>query len=367
MELKIFTEARCRNFREGRKELVGRFLSADARQRQKRFDVRLGVFILREGPRFPLIDRLCFDGQPRSKANETVFVGQVWPCEVNCARLGVVVIRFELVTNFALIGALRVVGVNWIGWFWASVGDAEEISLRVTPAAREVQSPVISDDHIGQIQRHLVGHAVQRFGRDEVFEAGLVGAAVRTQMNGKQPAVRPVHRVKCFLIFRGKLRAVSKHQTGRAAKSDILNRRESVLVISRQLPAAAAVTKIAAVYGMIESCWAVPGQSPVPFHIAVEADDFSVGVESKVIGIALAGGKSHRVLSIKIHPMNGAAGRQFARHETAFTSRNSAVVGKVAHGRIGRRVNRLRDLIADDDVEMLLIGGKNDGMSTMIA
>jgi len=27
----------------------------------------------------------------------------------------------------------------------------------------------------------------------------------------------------------------------------------------------------------------------------------------------------------------------------------------------------LRDLIADDDVEMLLIGGKNDGMSTMIA
>ena len=154
-------------------------------------------------------------------------------------------------------------------------------------------------------------------------------------MDRDQAAIRPVVNVERLLILRRELRAVAERHAGRAADPDDGDRRIAVGIVLGPLGAPLAEAAVAAAHRVEDADRAVPRSAPVPFHVAVEAEELAVGVERDVVGVALARGDELGILAVGIEPDDVAAGRLVIGAEavSVLRAREDAVVGIVAMGR----------------------------------
>src|SRR5690242_3645203 len=113
-------------------------------------------------------------------------------------------------------------------------------------------------------------------------------------MNSEDSSVGPVHYEKRPFVFVWIIAFRPELYSGRRADADIDNRRETVGVIFRPLRAALAKSVVAAADDVHDPDRPVPRHAPIPFHVAVEAEQFAVGVERDVVGVAEAGGEIGR-------------------------------------------------------------------------
>ena len=127
---------------------------------------------------------------------------------------------------------------------------------------------------------------MQRFGRDEIFPGAGVTVPLRRQVHRDQSAIGPIAHEERLLILQRKFRARAENHAGRAADADDRSGGQAVEVVFRPLRAPFAKSLIAAADGMEGADRPVPRRAPVPFHVAVEAEQFAVGVEGDVVRVA---------------------------------------------------------------------------------
>ncbi len=100
----------------------------------------------------------------------------------------------------------------------------------------------------------------------------------------------------------------------------------------------------------------VPRHSPIPFHVAVETEQFAIDIEGDVVGVALAGGEQFRVLPVEIHADDETAGRLFAGAEAVaiLRARQHHIVGIILVRRSRQEISRHADEVAADHVKLLV-------------
>ena len=152
------------------------------------------------------------------------------------------------------------------------------MGLRVPAAHREIERAVFADHHVGHVERGARPLSLESLRRDEVFPRPDVGSAARLEMDRDQAAIRPVVNVERLLILRRELRAVAERHAGRAADPDDGDRRIAVGIVLGPLGAPLAEAAVAAAHRVEDADRAVPRSAPVPFHVAVEAEELAVGV-----------------------------------------------------------------------------------------
>ena len=106
-------------------------------------------------------------------------------------------------------------------------------------------------------------------------------------MNGNQTTIGPVANIKCLLVLHGEFCTGTEDNTCRTTDADRRRLRQAIRIIVRPLRAAFSEAVIATTNGMENMDRPIPGHSPVPFHITVEAKQFAVGIETNVIRVAL--------------------------------------------------------------------------------
>src|SRR3954467_6295624 len=119
-------------------------------------------------------------------------------------------------------------------------------------------------------------------------------------MNGENPAIRPIQYEKRGAIFLWEIAFRPELHSGRRADADIINRRQAIEVIFWPLGGARAPAVLAPSDRMNHAGRAVPRQPPIPFHVTVEREDFSIGREIEVIGVPEAGQHELPFLALRI-------------------------------------------------------------------
>ena len=267
--------------------------------------------------------------------------------------------RLQFAAKFAGLAAFFVAELGKrkrSGGLGTCVSHAEKVRLSAASAGAEIHRAVIADDRIREIQRRLAAFAVERFWRDEVFERARVARAVRFQVNRHQPPVSPVADIERLLVFRGKFRAGAEDHAGRAADADIHRSRHAVRIILRPLRAAFAEALVAAAHALKRACGPIPRAAPVPFHVAIVAEQLAVRIERDVVIVALPGRKHLHVFSIEVHARHVAAGRFRACAESVsiLDALEREVVRVVAMRRCRREILRHSGKISAHRVEHLV-------------
>ena len=87
---------------------------------------------------------------------------------------------------------------------------------------------------------------------------------------------------------------------------------------------------------------AIPGSSPVPFHVAVKAKQFAIGVEGNIVRVALSGRKQFDILAVQIHSSDITTGRlrTCAKTVPIFHSRQRHVIAVISMRRTFRKISR---------------------------
>src|SRR6185503_6060217 len=96
------------------------------------------------------------------------------------SRLGTLFVLGNLLPGFSRLGVV------------SRVSDAIQTRLSTPATGDKIQRTIPSD---------LERADIQRFAMHERFEIACVTGAVRLEVNGKNPAIRPIERVQSFLIF----------------------------------------------------------------------------------------------------------------------------------------------------------------------
>src|SRR5205814_6094800 len=78
------------------------------------------------------------------------------------------------------------------------------------------------------------------------------------------------------------------------------------------LAGAAAPAELRGAGAMVDAGGPVPGHAPVPLHVRVEREEFAVGVEGHVVGVAEAGQDQLPLLALGVGAEDVAAGGQDA-------------------------------------------------------
>src|SRR5687768_10316198 len=186
-------------------------------------------------------------------------------------------------------------------------------------------------------------------------------------MNCDQPAECPIQDVKRFLILARKFRTGPKQHSGWTTNADVHRRRQTIRIMLRPFGGSFPETVVGTADGMEDANRPIPGCSPVPFHVAIEAENLTVVVKRNVVGIALAGCKKFGIFSVSIHANNEPAGRLSTgpKAVSILCTRKHKIVGIIAMRRSGEKIGRQVHKIAADHIE-LLIRAKHDRMSTML-
>ena len=229
----------------------------------------------------PDCDRLMLEHDAGRGADEPVGARQLRQGEADGgSRIGGRLMeRLQIVPELPLGGVGRLSGICWRGRFGADVADAVELTLATAAAHGEVDRAVLADGHVGQRQRCP---------RDELCLRALVGRALGLDMNGIHRAERPVADVERPLILFRELRAVAEGRAHGRPWADIDQGRQAIGIAGGPLAGAAAPAEFAAAGRMVYPRGAIPRRSKIPFHVGVVDEEFAVGVEGHVVGIAVA-------------------------------------------------------------------------------
>ena len=102
-------------------------------------------------------------------------------------------------------------------------------------------------------------------------------------------AERPVAGEQRLLVLLRKRRAVAEGNADRRPGADVDERRQAVGKRGRPLAAAAPPAQVAAAGRMVDPRGAVPGSAEIPLHVGVVQEEFAVGIEGHVVGVAIPG------------------------------------------------------------------------------
>ena len=202
----------------------------------------------------------------------------------------------------------------------AHIAHPIEPALCATPSRGKVEGTIVPEFHIRDVER-LPGK--------EIFECASVAGALGLEMDRNDPAIGPIHRQQGLFIFFGEIRFCAELHARRRADSDVDDRRQSIVVPLGPLRRAFAKTVVTAAHEMIDANRAVPWHTPIPFHVAVEAENLSFGAEIKIVGVAHSCGHQLNILCIGIQSEQETARRLFARAKSIaiFGPRKHLIVG----------------------------------------
>src|SRR6185437_13370462 len=121
-------------------------------------------------------------------------------------------------------------------------------------------------------------------------------------------AIRPVAEVNRLLILGGELGAEAVAHTGRRADADIHGGGQAVFIVSGPLAGAVTPAELRPADAVIYPRRPIPRHAPVPFHVAIEGEQFVVGVEGDVVGVAEDAEHDFEVLAVGVAAEDAAAG-----------------------------------------------------------
>ena len=302
-------------------------------------------------------------------------------------RLGRIVDRsligLDLVPQRPHVGKPLVPGVDRRRRFAADVGHAIQLRLRAASAGREVQRLVAPDRGVGQRQR---GAGQKSFPR-----AGVTGSLGRN-VHGINRSVRPIQAEQRPLIFGWELCSVAELDADRRALAHINNGRQAIDPVGRPVAGAVAPAEFAAAGGVAHPSGPIPGQAHVGLHVGIVGEDFAVGVQRHVVGIAKADGQQFPLLAVGIGGGDPSAGGHHAdaeaagiplageqqvfvpiRHDPAAAAGSHVGVPLAGAGtaqplrRIGVDVDRQGREVAGDQIQPLAVGRDPRGVWAVVA
>ena len=187
-------------------------------------------------------------------------------------------------------------------------------------------------------------------------------------MHGHNAAIRPIHHPERVAVLLREFRLRGRDDSRGRADADVHHFRQTVRVVSRILRRAFAETLIAAAHDVIRARGPVPRRTPIPLHVAVEAQQLAVRVEADVVSVALTRGKQLRVLPLQIHAQHIAARRLAPRPEPIpiLHARQHQIVPVILEGRGGQRILRHIHEVAAHDVE-LVVRSQHDAVRAVFA
>src|SRR5439155_12726292 len=111
---------------------------------------------------------------------------------------------------------------------------------------------------------------------------------------------------------------------------------------------------IAAGDEMINANGPIPWRAPIPFHVAVEREDFALGANIEVIGVAHSRRDEFDVFAIRIEAEQESAWRLFAGAEAVaiFRARENQIIGVIAMRGSRREIGGEFYEIAVDVIEL---------------
>ena len=239
------------------------------------------------------------------------------------------------------------------------VAHAIQTGLRVASAGDEIHRAILAEFEVGQIERLAF---------EEHLGFGGEARAVRLQMHGKNPAVRPVHRKERLLVFFWEIAFRAEFHTRRRTEADVHRRGQAVRIIIWPFPRARAPAVFAAGHAMNDAGRPIPRRAPVPFHVAVECEYFPRRTEIKIIRVAKAAQHQFPFFSFRIRPQNVAARRDNS-HRVAVRipqARQQQVFLKIFVRRIGGQPFRQFGVVPVHDVNHAVRPG-HDAVITMLA
>src|ERR1043166_5047100 len=108
-------------------------------------------------------------------------------------------------------------------------------------------------------------------------------------MHGKDPSVSPIEGIERAAIFLGEFALGAEfHACGRT-QPNVHCGGKTVGIIRGPVGGARTPAIFAASDAMDDSRWPVPGQSPVPFHVAIKREHLTFGVEVEIVRISESG------------------------------------------------------------------------------
>src|SRR5436305_3451961 len=119
-------------------------------------------------------------------------------------------------------------------------------------------------------------------------------------MDGKDSAIGPIKCEQSLSIFLREIALRSELNAGRRADADVNHGRQTVGVIFRPFGGTRAPAVLARGNTMNDSRRPIPRQAPVPFHVAVKAEDFPIRTEIEIISISKSSQKQLPFLSFGI-------------------------------------------------------------------
>ena len=172
-------------------------------------------------------------------------------------------------------------------------------------------------------------------------------------MRCEDATVCPVERVKGFAILLREIAFRAELHAGGRAEADIIRRRQAVRVVLRPFPGAGTPAVFAANDTVNDPRRPIPRRAPIPFHVAIEGEDFALRVEIKIVTVAEAGENEFPLTALRVGAQDVAAGRENADRVAVRVplARQQLVLLKIAMGRIRLNVRRNLRVVAIHHVD----------------
>ena len=129
-------------------------------------------------------------------------------------------------------------------------------------------------------------------------------------MDRVDDADRPVGTEHGPAILRAERRVIVAFDADRRAAARLVQRRQHVEQVGRLIRGSRSPAEVAAHRRVYDADGPIPRQTNVPFHVAVEAEEFAIGIEGGVELVAIAGGDESHVLAVVVEPPDRAAGSE---------------------------------------------------------
>src|SRR5262249_5870822 len=147
----------------------------------------------------------------------------------------------------------------------AGIDDAIHAALAAPPAHGEVKGAIGTNCQIGDIHRRTLA---------ELLNRGLVASSLALQMYGPNDAERPVTHEVCPAILLRERNMIVELQADWRPATCLLNWRETIDVIAGRVGRSGPPDEVCARRAVADPHRAVPRQPLIPFHVAVEGEEF---------------------------------------------------------------------------------------------
>ena len=250
-------------------------------------------------------DRLVLDRNASRIADEPVGMGEVWDRlrDGDGRILDPPVERLKFLTQLPIGGPGGIVGIHRGGRFRARIPHSEQFAVTAAATDGEVEAAIARHRGVGQGQ----GSAGQK-----LLLPPHVGRTLGLEVDRVHRPERPITGEERLLVLRRKRRPVAKRHAHGRAGADVDKRWQAVGIPRWPVGGTAAPAELAAARCMVDPRGAVPRHPEVPLHVGVVDKQFAIGVESHVVGVAVAGRPDIPLLPVAVGAHDVASRREDA-------------------------------------------------------